>query len=159
IEVDHPGLIYFIYAALIVANLLMYVAAIGLIKPCVKLFSLPRAVLLALIVPICVIGAYSVRLSMFDVWVMFVSGLAGLALRQLKFPVAPIVLGVILAPMVDENLRRALLVFEGRSFGFVVQQWVGTVLVIALLAIFAEGLLRLRRSPGIPQGEPVERQG
>ncbi|MBA49975.1 MAG: tripartite tricarboxylate transporter permease [Paracoccus sp. (in: a-proteobacteria)] len=159
IEVDHPGLIYFIYAALIVANLLMYVAAIGLIKPCVKLFSLPRAVLLALIVPICVIGAYSVRLSMFDVWVMFVSGLAGLALRQLKFPVAPIVLGVILAPMVDENLRRALLVFEGRSFGFVVQQWVGTVLVIALLAIFAEGLLRLRRSPGIPQGEPVEHQG
>ncbi|WP_223814368.1 tripartite tricarboxylate transporter permease [Roseicitreum antarcticum] len=143
---DHPGLIYFIYAALIVANLLMYVAALALIKPCVKLFSLPRGVLMPLILPICVIGAYSVRLSMFDVWVMFASGLAGLALRHFRFPIAPIVLGVILAPMVDENLRRALFVFEGESFGFVVSQWVGTVLVFALIAIFAEGILRLVRS-------------
>lgn len=150
IEVDHPGLIYFIYAALIVANLLMYVAALALIKPCVKLFSLPRGVLMPLILPICVIGAYSVRLSMFDVWVMFASGLAGLALRHFRFPIAPIVLGVILAPMVDENLRRALFLFEGETFGFVASQWVGTLLVFGLVAIFAEGILRLVRS-----GRPV----
>ena len=114
--------------------------------------------LLTLIVPIAVIGAYSVRLSMFDVWVMFASGLVGLGLRALKFPVAPIVLGVILAPMVDENLRRALLVFEGRSISFIAQQWVGTVLFIALVAIFVEGLLRLRRAPAGAAAKPVEGQ-
>lgn len=151
IEVDHPGLIYFIYASLIVANLLMYVAAIALIKPCVKLFSLPRGILMPLILPICVIGAYSVRLSMFDVWVMFLSGLIGLGLRHFRFPIAPIVLGVILAPIVDENLRRAFLVFEGHSFGFVVSQWVGSVLLIGLIAIFVEGILRLVRGSRIPK--------
>lgn len=156
IEVDHPGLIYFIYAALIVANLMMYVAAIALIKPCVKLFSLPRGVLMPLILPICVIGAYSVRLSMFDVWVMFAAGLAGLGLRHFRFPIAPIVLGVILAPMADENLRRALLVFDGRPFGYVASQWVGTVLFIALVAIFVEGILRLVRSSRAERAVPVE---
>jgi putative tricarboxylic transport membrane protein len=152
IEIDHPGLIYYIYAALIVANLLMYVAAIGLIKPCVKLFSLPRGVLLPLIIPICVIGAYAVRLSMFDVWIMFGSGFAGFVLHYFKFPTAPIVLGVILGPLADENLRRAMMVFEDKSIGFVASQYVGTVLMIALIAIISEGVLRAFRNkpqPGI----------
>lgn len=153
IEVDHPGLIYFIYAALIMANLLMYVAAIALIKPCVKLFSLPRGILLPLILPVCVIGAYAVRLNMFDVWVMVASGLIGLVLRHFRFPIAPIVLGVILAPMADENLRRALLVFENRSLLDILSQPVGTVLLIALLGIFIEGTIRAWRSrSAIPAG-------
>jgi putative tricarboxylic transport membrane protein len=146
IEVDHPGLIYFIYAALILANLLMYVAAIGLIKPCVKLFSLPRGILMPLILPVCVIGAYSVRLNMFDVWVMFAAGVVGLGLRHFRFPIAPIVLGAILAPMADENLRRALIVFDGRPLSFVLTQYVGTALLIGLLLIFAEGVIRMWRT-------------
>ncbi|WP_127143045.1 tripartite tricarboxylate transporter permease [Pelagibacterium montanilacus] len=155
IEVDHPGLIYFIYATLILANFIMFFAAFALIKPCVKLFSLPRGILLPLILPVCVIGAYAVRLNMFDVWVMFVTGIAGLVLRHFRFPIAPIVLGVILAPMADENLRRALLVFEGRSLGFVASQYVGTVLLIALIAIFVEGIVRIVRSGRTRQGKPA----
>ncbi|WP_136656686.1 tripartite tricarboxylate transporter permease [Nitratireductor sp. XY-223] len=146
IEIDHPGLIYFIYSALIVANILMYGAAIALIKPCVKLFSLPRGLLLPLIIPICVIGAYAVRLSMFDVWVMFGAGIAGYVLHAFRFPTAPVVLGVILGPLADENLRRAMLLFEDKSFGFVLSQYFGTFLLIALCVIFAEGLIRARRN-------------
>ncbi|MEX3009713.1 tripartite tricarboxylate transporter permease [Hoeflea sp. TYP-13] len=146
IEIDHPGLIYFIYAALVVANILMYGAAIALIKPCVKLFSLPRGLLLPLIIPICVIGAYAVRLSMFDVWVMFAAGIAGYILHTFRFPTAPVVLGVILGPLADENLRRAMLLFEDKSFGFVLSQYFGTFLLIALAVIFAEGFIRARRN-------------
>ncbi|MFV2033549.1 MAG: tripartite tricarboxylate transporter permease [Halocynthiibacter sp.] len=145
IQTDHPGLIYFIYAALVVANILMYGAAIALIKPCVKLFSLPRGLLLPLIIPITVIGAYSVRLSMFDVWVMFVSGLVGYALHAFRFPTAPIVLGVILGPLADENFRRALFLFEDKSIGFVLSQYLGTFLLLAIALIFVEGILRVRR--------------
>ncbi|AZV80842.1 transporter (plasmid) [Parasedimentitalea marina] len=146
IEIDHPGLIYYIYAALIVANLLMYVAAIALIKPCVKLFSLPRGVLLPMIIPICVIGAYSVRLSMFDVWIMFGAGFAGFVLHYFRFPTAPIVLGVILGPLADENLRRSMLVFDNKSYGYIATQYIGTFLLIALIAIIAEGVLRAFRN-------------
>jgi putative tricarboxylic transport membrane protein len=145
IEIDHPGLIYFIYTALVVANIVMYGAAIMLIKPCVKLFSLPRGLLLPLIIPICVIGAYAIRLSMFDVWVMFASGIVGYVLHAFRFPTAPIVLGVILAPLADENFRRALLIFEDKTVGFVLSQYVGTFLIIVIAFIFIEGVLRVRR--------------
>ncbi len=145
IEVDHPGLIYFIYTALIVANMLMYAMAIMLIKPCVKLFSLPRGMLLPMIIPVCVIGAYAARLSMVDVWVMLISGLGGYLLHVFRFPLAPMVLGVILAPMADENLRRALLIFQDRSWSYVASQWMGNLLLACVLFVFVEGLLRLRR--------------
>jgi len=146
IEIDHPGLIYFIYAALIIANIMMYIAAFMLIAPCVKLFSLPRGILMPLIIPVCVIGAYAVKLSMFDVWIMFAAGVMGWLMTVFRFPVAPIVLGVILGPLADENLRRSLLVFEDKSLGFVLSQWIGTLLMIAVAAVVIEGIARAIRS-------------
>lgn len=146
IEIDHPGLIYFIYAALFVANMLMYLAAFALIAPCVKLFSLPRGILMPLIIPVCVIGAFTVKLSMFDVWIMFFAGIAGWILSIFKFPVAPIVLGVILAPLADENLRRALLLFKDKEISFVLSQTIGTILMLFVLVVVAEGIIRGLRS-------------
>jgi putative tricarboxylic transport membrane protein len=146
IEVDHPGLVAFIYALLIVANLMTWGAALFLIKPCVRLFTLRRELLLALIVPICVIGAYSVRTNMFDVWVMLAGGFLGYFFFIFKFPAAPVVLGVILAPLADENLRRALLLFDNNGLPFFAKQYVGHVLVIAVVAVFVEGMLRERRN-------------
>jgi len=152
IEIDHPGLIYFIYAALLVANMMMYMAAFTLIGPCVKLFSLPRGILMPLIIPVCVIGAYAVKLSIFDVWIMFAAGVFGWLLTVFRFPVAPIVLGVILAPLADENLRRSLFIFEGKSFAFVFSQWIGTILMGFVLLVIAEGVFKAirvaRRNPG-----------
>lgn len=142
IEIDQPGLIYFIYGALIIANFMMYAAAFALIAPCVKLFSLPRGILMPLIIPVCVIGAYTVKLSMFDVWVMFAAGIAGWVMTVFRFPVAPVVLGVILAPMADENLRRSLMLFEGKSAAFVLSNWIGTILMAFVLFVVAEGLWR-----------------
>jgi len=146
IEVDHPGLVAFIYALLIVANVMTWGAALFLIKPCVKLFTLRRELLLALIIPICVIGAYAVRTNMFDVWIMLAGGFLGYFFHIFKFPAAPVVLGVILAPLADENLRRALLLFDNNGLPFFAKQYVGHILVVTIVAVFVEGLLRERRA-------------
>ncbi len=146
IDIDQPGLIELIYALLIVANFLMFGAALALIKPCVKLFSLPRGLLMTLIIPICIIGAYSVRTNMFDVWIMVAGGFLGYAFYAFKFPAAPVVLGVILAPLADENLRRALLLFDNNGLGFFAKQYVGHILVIVIAIVFIEGLRRGRRN-------------
>lgn len=160
IEIDHPGLIYFIYAALIIANFMMYIAAFMLIAPCVKLFSLPRGILMPLIIPVCVIGAYSVKLSMFDVWIMFAAGVCGWLMTVFRFPVAPVVLGVILGPLADENLRRSLFVFEDKSLGFVLSQWIGTILIVCVAAVIVEGIVRAIRSgrpvPKTPANAPAQ---
>ena len=121
-------------------------AAFALIGPCVKLFSLPRGILMPLILPVCVIGAYAVKLSMFDVWIMFAAGVVGWLFSVFKFPVAPVVLGVILAPLADENFRRSLLIFEDKTLGFILSQWIGTFLMLAVAFVIIEGALRVSKN-------------
>jgi len=149
IQMHNPGLIYFIYIALIIANFLMYGMAIALVKPCVKLFSLPRSLLMPVIIPICVIGAYEVNLNYFDVYVMLFAGMVGYVMRKYGFPLAPMVLAVILGPLADENLRRALIVFEGKSIGYVLtDHWIGTILLVIVLYTFYDGIFgRTRGKP------------
>ncbi len=147
IQTENPGLIFYIYIGLIVANFFMYGMAIALIKPCVKLFSLPKAVLMPLILPICMLGAFAVNLNYFDVYVMLISGLVGYILHRLGFPLAPVVLAVILGPLADENLRRALLVFE--DVGILTVLWerkLGTVLLLVVLYTFYDGIFRRGKS-------------
>jgi putative tricarboxylic transport membrane protein len=158
IEVDQPGLVAFIYALLIVANLMTWIAALILIKPCVKLFMLRKELLLALIIPICVIGAFSVRNNMFDVWITLAGGFLGYAFHIFRLPAAPVVLGVILAPLADENLRRALMLFENNGLEFFARQYVGHVLVLMIAAVFVEGALRARRARRTAAASPVPKE-
>ena len=146
IQVEHPGLIYFIYIALIVANFLMYGMAIALVRPCVKLFSLPRTLLMPLIIPLCVMGAFAVNLNYFDVYVMLAAGLVGYVLHRFGFPLAPMVLAVILGPLADENLRRALVVFEDKSIWDVLARPIGTALLVIVLYTFYDGIFRRARA-------------
>jgi putative tricarboxylic transport membrane protein len=144
-QIEHPGLIYYIYWSLIIANFLMYGMAIVLVKPCVKLFSLPLALLMPLILLICIMGSYAVSLSYFDVYVMLTAGLVGYLLRRFGFPLAPLVLGAILGPVADENFRRALLVFEGKPFWSIFTDHpIGTLLLIVVLYTFYDGIFRRR---------------
>lgn len=145
IQIEHPGLIYYIYWALIIANFLMYGMAIALVKPCVKLFSLPQTVLMPIILLICTLGAYAVSLSYFDVYVMLVAGLVGYVMRRFGFPLAPMVLALILGPLADENFRRALLVFEGKPFHTIfTDHLIGTALLVVVLYTFYDGIFRRR---------------
>ena len=123
----------------------MYGMAIVLVKPCVKLFSLPLALLMPLILLICVLGSYAVSLSYFDVYVMLIAGLVGYVMRRFGFPLAPLVLGAILGPVADENFRRALLVFEGKpAWTVFTDHPIGTVLLIVVLYTFYDGIFRRR---------------
>lgn len=147
IQIEHPGLIYFIYIALIVANFLMYGMAIALIKPCVKLFSLPRTLLMPLIIPICIIGAFAVSLNYFDVYVMFAAGIVGYILWRFGFPLAPMVLAVILGPLADENFRRALLVFEDETVWQILwDRPIATALLVVVLYTFYDGIFKRGKS-------------
>jgi putative tricarboxylic transport membrane protein len=146
IQVQNPGVIYYIYIGLIVANLMMYAMAIALIRPCVKLFSIPRGILMPLILPVCVLGAFAVNLNYFDVYVMLVSGIVGYVLHRVGFPLAPLVLGVILGPLIDENFRRALLVFEDMSLWSILwERKLGTILLLIVLYTFYDGIFRHKK--------------
>ena len=116
-------------------------------KPCVKLFSLPRTVLMPLIIPLGVIGAFAVHLSHFDVYIMFIAGFVGYILHRYGFPLAPMVLAIILGPLADENLRRAIKVFEDKSLWFIITDHpIGSALLLIVIYTFYDGIFRRGRS-------------
>ena len=83
---------------------------------------------------ICLLGVYSVRNNFFDVWVMVLSGAAGVVFRKLKYPVAPLIIGLILGPMTENNLRKTLMLFRGDLTNFL-DRPIALGFLIAVVAI------------------------
>lgn len=125
-----------IFMGLLIANLL--VLPIGLLGA--KLFAqtmrLPRQYLLPLIIVLCVIGAYAINNSFFDVGIAFLFGLIGWWLKRWDFPLGPLVLGLILGKMVEENLRRSLILSGGSPLIFLTHP---IALVLLLCAVLSAG--------------------
>lgn len=139
---DQPGFLGFIYGCLIVANIGMYVSAFLLIKPSVKVFSLPREVLLPIVILFCVVGAFAEKMAMFDVYLMLGFGILGFIMRKTGFPVGPMVLGVILANMFDNNLRRGALLLENESLiDFLLGRPIAMILIVVVVVTFVQGIM------------------
>jgi len=142
ISTYQPGILYFIYGTLIIANIAMYLCAFALIKPSVKLFSLPREILMPVIIIICVAGSYIEKMAMFDLYLMFGFGLLGFLMRKAEIPIGPMVLGVILGNMLDQNFRRAMVVFERESIWQILySRPLATVLIVVVILTFMGSLL------------------
>jgi putative tricarboxylic transport membrane protein len=146
IDVKHPGFLNFIYGTLIVANIALYVLAFGLIKPSIRLFSLPREILLPIIVAICVAGSFVEELAMFDIYLVFGFGLLGYVMRRVGFPTGPMVLGVILGPLLDENFRRAMVSLKQETIWQILYgRPIGTIIIGIVILTFISGILTTRK--------------
>jgi putative tricarboxylic transport membrane protein len=111
--VESPHFVYQIGIYLIFAAIAMWLIAMGISRFTVKILGVNKKILMPIIYVLCVIGAFLINHNMFDVRIMFVFGLIGFLLRKVDFPSAPFLLGVILGPMADSNLRRALIISDG----------------------------------------------
>ncbi len=108
------------------------------------ILRLPRAMIMGAIVVSCVIGSYALRNDLFDVWVMLAAGAAGLWLERWNVPLPPLILGLILGPMVEENLRTGLIKSSGSYLPFVTRPLCLLFLALLILGILAPRLLRGR---------------
>jgi putative tricarboxylic transport membrane protein len=145
-EIHHPGLIYFFYGALILTNLFMYVIALLAIKPSVKLFTMKKEILMPVILPLCAIGAFGINQSPFELYLMLGTGLIGWAFYEMKYPLAPMIMGVILGPMADENLRKAIIIFQGQEATLltILSRPVGTIMLIVIALTFYKAFFAKR---------------
>lgn len=110
---ETPEFLFQVCVYLGVAAIAMWALALLVSKFTVKILGLKKVVLMPIIFVLCVVGSYVINYNMFDVKVMFVFGILGFFLSELNFPAAPFLLGVILGPMADTNLRRALTITNG----------------------------------------------
>lgn len=108
-----PEVVYSIYIGGIIANIFMALAGFLAAGLFARLISFPFYVLLPIILFLCIVGAYSVNNNLFDVGVMLGFGLFGCALIKLGVPLTPLVLGVVLGPILEDNLRTTIIMSQG----------------------------------------------
>jgi putative tricarboxylic transport membrane protein len=109
----HPDLVYTIMAACLLANLVMFAVMSGAAGWIARLATVPRYILLPTILVLAVVGALAAANRLFDIWVAIGFGVLGFLMRLGGLPLAPFVIGFVLAPIAEQNLRTALMVSGG----------------------------------------------
>ena len=141
---SHPDLFWGLIVSFWIGNIFLVILNIPLIGMWVKLLSIPYHLMFPAIVLFTCIGVYSTHNSAFDVWVLLGFGIAGYLMALLRLEVVPVLLGLILGPMLEENFRRTLLLSQG-SFSVFVERPITAVAlgVCAFLLIWSvRGFLR-----------------
>lgn len=141
---DHPSVFWGLIASFWIGNLMLVVLNVPLIGIWVRLITSPYHLLSPVIVVLICVGVYSIHNDLFDIGLVIAIGLFGYVLRPLGFEPAPLILGFILGPMMEVNLRRALLLSNGDYLALFERPVSGAVLSIAILIILWRMVAALR---------------
>jgi putative tricarboxylic transport membrane protein len=129
--------VYAVFASIYLGLALMCVIGYFAIRPLVKILDMPEAIVSAYVLTLCFIGALSIRNNVIDLWLMIGFGVIGYAFERLKFPIAPLVLGVILGPLAEASFMNTMISFGNDWTVFFTRPIAGTVMVFtfAMLAL------------------------
>src|SRR6201747_1093276 len=110
---EHPDVFWGFIASMYVGNLMLLALNLPLVGLFVSVLRIPYAYLYPLIIMFCIVGVYEVSHSIVDVWIMLIMGPFGYALRKFSFDPAPLVLGLVIAPLFEQSLRQSLIMSNG----------------------------------------------
>jgi putative tricarboxylic transport membrane protein len=137
-----PLLIWGLIASMYIGNVILLVLNLPLVGIWVKLLEIPRPLLYAGILVFATLGAYGLRNSWFDLLLLYIVGLLGFLMRRFDMPVAPVLVGMILGPLAEQQFRRALAISQGDLSVFVAHPISATVLAITALILFGPPIWR-----------------
>lgn len=134
---DHPETIYSVFAATITSNLFIVIFGLLCARLFAKVLSLPKNMITVVIFLLALTGSFAMRNNVFDVATTVVAGIAGYFMTKADYPVAPVLLGIILGPTVEQNLSRALLI-SGGSYTILFTRPISILfIVIIVLTLFS----------------------
>ena len=128
------SLVWALIASLYIGNLMLLVLNLPMVGLWVKLLKIPKPQLYAGILIFATVGAYGMRQSAFDLFLLYAIGLLGVVMRRYDFPTAPVVVGMILGPLAEAQLRNAMSIGEGSALVFF-QRPVSITLVVIVVAV------------------------
>jgi putative tricarboxylic transport membrane protein len=127
--------VYAVFASIYLGLALMCVIGYFAIRPLVKILDMPEAIVSAYVLTLCFIGALSIRNNVVDLWLMIGFGVIGYAFERLKFPIAPLVLGVILGPLAEAAFMNTMISFGNDWTVFFTRPIAGTVMVFTFVML------------------------
>jgi putative tricarboxylic transport membrane protein len=154
--VDHPDVFWSVIVSMYLGNIVLLILNLPLIPYISKLLEIPRTILIPLILFFSLTGVYLVSFNAFDIQVMVIICVAAIGLKLLDFPLAPMLLGFILGGMLEDNLRRALLINDDSMSFLWERPLTAIIMTVAMLALFGQPLLNfIRMRIGQKKGQEV----
>jgi putative tricarboxylic transport membrane protein len=160
IMIESPAFVFEVVAMVFYASLAILLYGLLLARPMLKVLAVPRERLMPVIFVLCTVGAFAIASRSFDIWVMLAFGVLGFALREMKYPMAPLVLGIVLGDILDKNFRRGMVLSDGSLEPFFFRPISG-VLAAATLATILLSIPAVRRglSAGLARLRPPAGRG
>ena len=149
--VEHKDFVWGLIASMYLGNIVGLLVVLTTVPYWAAFLRIPFSVIAPVIVVICAIGAYTVHSSMFDVVMMMVFGVVGYLFKKLKYPMAPLVLALVLGDMAETSFRQSMLLSQGGLSIFWSNSLVGSIFGLAMLMLAwpllakLSGLLRLKK--------------
>ena len=140
----NPQNIYAVYLLFIIANLIMLPLGWACIKVAKRILRVPRDILMPVILLFCVVGAFAINNTAFDVGIMLVAGLVAWLLEENGFPITPLILGVVLGGMLEDNFVSSMIKSDGNVLAFFSRPIAATLGALTI-AIWLWPLLKRRR--------------
>ncbi len=132
---EQPEFVWAVIASMYIGNVMCLVLNLPLVGMWARIALIPFPVLGPLIIIFSIIGAYSIRFLMFDVWVALIFGVVGYLMRKLKFPLAPMVLATVLAQMLETSLSQSLVISRGSASIFFTRPIAAVFMTLAFMSI------------------------
>ncbi|MBM7706975.1 tripartite tricarboxylate transporter permease [Chryseomicrobium aureum] len=141
---EHPQVAWGLIASMFLGNLMLLILNMPMVRIFAKIIETPKKYLLPLIIAISVFGVYAVQYTTFDLLLLIGCGVFGYLLAKHDYPLAPLVLALVLGPMIENNMRRALTISNGDFSIFITNPLSLTFLIVTLLWLVVPLILRMR---------------
>jgi putative tricarboxylic transport membrane protein len=151
---QNPGLFWGVIASMYIGNFMLLVLNLPLIGMWVQVLKVPYKILFPLILLFCLIGVYSVSNAVFDIYIMILFGIVGYLMKKFDYEGAPLVLAFVLGPLMENNLRKSLIMAQGDFSIFFTRPLAAASLIIALFLLVSPFIPYLRKKrKEIPKDE------
>jgi putative tricarboxylic transport membrane protein len=139
---QQPALVWGLIASLYIGNVMLLVLNLPLIALWVKMLKIPEPLLYGGILMFATIGTYGISQSYVDLVLLYLIGFAGFLMRRFDFPTAPVIIGMILGPLAEQNFRQAMTISQGDMSVLFTRPLSATLLALAILALVGPQIWR-----------------
>ncbi len=133
---ETPHIVYAIFGAMIIANFMFLIIGLTGAKVFSRITLIPRQILWPAVFVFSMVGSYAFASSLFDVWTMLIAGIIGFLMKRYGFGAAPLVMGLILGKLVEQNLSRAMIIYDNDWLRFFESPIVDAFLVLTAVSLF-----------------------
>jgi putative tricarboxylic transport membrane protein len=156
---DNPDFVWGLIASMYTGNVIGVLMVLAFVPLFAMILRIPFAILTPLIIVVCAIGSYAVHNSMIDIWYMLIFGVVGYVFKKLDYPLAPLVLALVLGDMSENALRQSLIMSQGSLAIFFTRPIAAVITAVAIFFFVLPVLTPWwRRLRGLPGSAPAPRE-